>query len=127
MEMFLAQTDSGYYQKLVEFLGTGIGAGSSILYYLILTISLFVIAKKTDTPNGWMAFLPIFNVVLALQIARKPVWWLILFLIPCVNIVVAILTMMGIAERRGKSQALGCLYWVPCFGAFVALYLAFSD
>jgi len=113
--------------RLAEWLTTGLGSGASILYYLIIAVSLFVIAKKTNTDNGWMAFIPILNIVLALQIAKKPIWWLILFIVPCVNIVVAILTTIGIAEARGKAGILGCLYWVPCFGAFVALYLAFSD
>jgi hypothetical protein len=38
-----------------------------------------------------------------LEIVGKPLWWLILFFIPVVNIVFLILTYLALAPRFGKS------------------------
>jgi hypothetical protein len=48
-----------------------------IAVYLIFSLSFMRIAKKTNTPNGWLAFIPILSLVLAVQIADKPMWWII--------------------------------------------------
>ena len=38
------------------------------------------------------------NIILILNIARKPLWWILLCFIPIVNIVVMVLVWMGVAE-----------------------------
>jgi len=41
-------------------------------FYIYLSLALVTIATKTNTPNGWLAWIPIANLFLTLQIARKP-------------------------------------------------------
>ena len=62
-----------------------------------------------------------------LRSAKKPVWWFILFLIPLVNIIIAILVWMGVAEARNKPNWWGILLIVPVIGIIVPGYLAWSD
>jgi hypothetical protein len=62
-----------------------------------------------------------------LNIAQKPVWWFILFLIPLVNIVIAIIVWMAIAEARHKPNWWGILMIVPVVNLIVPGYLAWSD
>jgi RNA polymerase subunit RPABC4/transcription elongation factor Spt4 len=100
---------------------------SGILGYIYMAICLQVIAKKTNTTNDWMAWIPIANIFLMINIARKPLWWFILLLIPVVNIVIGIILWMAIAERRGKENWIGILLIVPVIGVFVPGYLAFFD
>jgi len=95
--------------------------------YIYLALSLQVLAKKTNTPNGWLAWIPIANIFLMLQIAQKPLWWFVLILIPIVNIVIGILIWMKIAERRGKPSWVGILMIVPVIDIAVPGYLAFSN
>lgn len=96
--------------------------------YLFFAYCLKVIADKTGhSENSWWAWIPIVQVLLMLQIADKPLWWIILFLIPLVNIVIAIIVMMAIAERRGKPSWIGILLIVPLVNFFVLPYLAFAD
>jgi hypothetical protein len=85
------------------------------------------IAAKTNTPNGWLAWIPIANIILMLNIARKPIWWIVLFLIPLVNIVMIILVWMGVAEARNKPSWWGILIIVPIVNLIVPGYLAWSD
>jgi len=98
-----------------------------LILYIYLAVSLQLLAKKTNTPNGWLAWIPIANIFLMLQIAQKPLWWFVLILIPIVNIVISIIVLMKIAERRGKPSWLGILIIVPVVGIAVPGYLAFFD
>lgn len=114
----------------------GGGGGIAFLFTLIIQIGIYlffayclkVIADKTgNSENSWWAWIPIIQVLLMLQIAAKPLWWIILFFIPIVNIVIAIIVMMAIAEKRGKPSWIGILVIVPLVNIFILPYLAFSD
>jgi Family of unknown function (DUF5684) len=99
----------------------------TIVMYAYMALALQTIANKTNTENAWLAWIPIVNIVLMLNIAKKPIWWIILFLIPLVNIVVAIIVWMGVAEARNKPSWWGVLLIVPLIGIIVPGYLAWSD
>jgi hypothetical protein len=62
-----------------------------------------------------------------LNIAKKPMWWFILFLVPFVNIVIAIMVWMAVAEARGKPSWWGILTIVPIANLIVPGVLAWSD
>lgn len=98
-----------------------------IILYVIIALSLMRIAKRTNTENAWFAWIPILNLILMLQIAKRPMWWLIFFLVPFINIVGIILQFviwMDIAKRLGKEAWIGILAGlIPII--FVP-YLAFS-
>lgn len=98
-----------------------------VAFYVYVALALMTIAKKTNTENGWLAWIPIANIVLMLNIAKKPIWWIILCLIPLVNIVMFILIWMGVAEARRKPSWWGVLIIVPIVGVIVPGYLAWSD
>ena len=95
--------------------------------YVYGALALQTIANKTNTENGWMAWIPIINVILMLNIARKPIWWILLCLIPLVNIIIFIIIWMGIAEARNKPNWWGILLIVPIVSIIVPGYLAWSD
>ena len=112
----------------------GFGAGFWAMYFIFMiafyayfSYSLQVIARKTSTPDGWMAWIPIINIYLMCKIAGRPGWWLILFLIPLINIIIAVILWMGLAEKRGKPGWLGILMLIPIINIIIPGYLAFSD
>ena len=95
-----------------------------LLFYVFFGYCLMVIAQKTGHgDNGWWGFIPILNVLLMFQIAGKPLWWIILLLIPIVNLVIIILTYLAMAEARGKPAWMGLL----CLIGIGFPILAFSD
>jgi len=98
-----------------------------IAIYVYVAYSIMVIANRTNTENSWFAWVPILNLYLLCKIADKPGWWVILFLIPLVNIVISIIVWMRIAEKMGKPSWLGILWIIPPVGLIVVGYLAFSD
>lgn len=108
-----------------------LGAGPTLIIWAVLyayfAFSLMTIANKTDTENAWFAWVPILNFILMLQIAEKPMWWILLMLIPFVNIIVAIIIWMAIAEARGFPSWWGVLLIVPIVNFIVPGYLAFAE
>jgi hypothetical protein len=95
--------------------------------YIYMALALQTIATKTGTANEWLAWIPIANLFLMLSIAKKPMWWFILFLIPLVGAVMAIFVWMAIAEARGKPNWWGILMIVPLANFVVPGYLAWAD
>ena len=101
--------------------GPGVGT-----YIFATVIAVFMIAAmwkvftKAGKP-GWAALIPIYNLIVLLQIAGKPVWWVILFFIPIVSLVMVILTYVGIANRFGKGGgfAVGLVFLAPIFFAIL--------
>ena len=100
---------------------------SNLPLYIWLALTLHIIANKTSTPNGWLAWIPIANLYLMCKGAGKAGWWTILFFIPLVNIVIAIIVWMGIAEARNKPSWLGILMIIPLVNLVIPGVLAFSD
>jgi len=54
---------------------------------VLILISMWKIFTKAGKP-GWAAIIPIYNIIVWLEIVNKPVWWIILLCIPFVNIVI---------------------------------------
>jgi len=94
--------------------------------YIWVALCLQTIANKTNTPNSWLAWIPIANIYLMCKVAGKPGWWTILFFIPLVNIVFAIIVWMGIAEARGKPSWWGILMIIPLVNFVIMGILAFG-
>lgn len=103
----------------------GIGMWIVILLITVLMIvSMWKLYVKAGQP-GWAAIIPIYNIWVLLKIVGRPEWWIILFLIPCVNIVIQILVYIDLAKVFGKSTgfAIG-LILLPI--VFIPI-LAFGD
>jgi hypothetical protein len=95
--------------------------------YVYHSLALQAIATKTNTENPWLAWIPIVQIILMLNIAKKPIWWIILCFIPGVGIVMLVLVWMGIAEARNKPNWWGILIIVPVVNFIVPGYLAWAD
>jgi uncharacterized membrane protein len=95
--------------------------------YIFSALTTQIIAKKTNTENGWLAWIPIANFFLWADIAKKPVWWGILCIVPLVGYVFTALIWVAIAEARKKPNWLGILSIVPVVNLIVLGYLAWSD
>ncbi len=50
------------------------------------------------------------NAYLLLKIVAQPVWWLVLFLIPLVNVVIGVILCIDLAKAFGKSALFGIVF-----------------
>ena len=95
--------------------------------YIFTAYALQVIANKTNTSDGWMAWIPIFNLILMIRIAGVSGWYFFLMLIPLVNIYFCIKLLVGIAHARGRSGWFAVPLLLPVINLFGLGVLAFSD
>jgi hypothetical protein len=56
---------------------------------------------------GWAAIIPIYNLWILIKIAGKPGWWILLFLIPLVNLFALFSISIAVAVNFGKSTGFG--------------------
>ena len=88
---------------------------------ILMVAAMWAVFKKAGEP-GWAALIPIYNIMVLLKIAGKPMWWVILMLIPFVNIIVLIIAIVGLARNFGKGAgfALGLVFLAPIFYPILA-------
>ena len=106
---------------------SGLATGILIVYFAVLLlaiISMWKIFTKAGEP-GWAAIVPIYNFIVLLKIAGKPAWWIVLLLIPFVNIVIAAILSIALAHNFGKSTGFGIGLFL--LGFIFGPILAFGD
>lgn len=98
-----------------------------VAVYAFFAYCLSVIAQKTNNADrAWWAWLPIMQVLLILKVASLDWWIIFLFLIPFVNIALAIYVWIRVAKALSKHPIFGVLMIVPGVDLFVLAYLAFA-
>ena len=105
-----------------------------IAVYIYGALALMTIANKTRTKNAWLAWIPIANVYLIVQIAKQE-WWqifaLLLYFIPGIGgiafLAVNAFWFWKISERRKKPGWLGILTIIPIVNLIVLGILAWAD
>jgi hypothetical protein len=108
----------------------GIIAAMGVMFFvycailLVIIISMWKIFEKAGKP-GWAAIIPIYNLIVLLEIVGKPVWWIILLLIPFVNFIVMIFLAHLLSKSFGKDVVMTILLiFLPFVGYPM---LAFGD
>lgn len=94
----LAQDGGGLVGMLVPLI--------SLALTILIIAGIWKTFVKAGKP-GWACIIPIYNVVVILEIAGKPIWWILLLLIPLVNLIVAIVVSIDVAKNFGKGTAFG--------------------
>src|ERR1044072_5373646 len=107
--------------------GIGVMLVLGLLFYLYFSITLMIIARKSHTPNAGLAWIPLLNLLLMCQIARRSGAFILLMLIPLVNIFALVIIWMAIAEVRGKPSWTGAMILIPGLGLLVPAYLASGE
>jgi hypothetical protein len=107
-----------------------------MLFYSLIYLAVFVVEivafwkvfEKAGQP-GWACIVPIYNLIVMLKIAGKPLWWIIMFIIPGVNVVFLVWMTNMISKSFGKDEGftvglvlLGFIFY-PILGFGDARYL----
>jgi len=80
---------------------------------IFMIISSWKVYTKAGKP-GWACIIPIYNIIVMLEIAEKPIWWIVLLFIPIANLVASILIAISIAEHFGQGAGFGIgLAFIP--------------
>ena len=85
---------------------SGFGFAAFLLWFAVIyavsVIPYWVIFTKAGQP-GWPALIPIYNWYIVLKIVGRPGWWLLLYLIPLVNIVILIIVVNDLSKSFGHG------------------------
>ena len=106
----------------------------AIFWIIYLAVIVLVLAgmwkmfAKAGKP-GWAAIVPIYNAVVMLEIVGRPIWWILLLLIPCVSVVFAFIVAIDLAKSFGKGAGFGIglallgFIFIPILGFGDAKYI----
>ncbi len=94
---------------------TSSAAGGAVVLVLVVVYLAFIVLmiaslwKLFDKAGqkGWTAIVPILNIIVLLKVVHKELWWIILFLIPCVSIVALVIVYFNVAKAFGKGAGYG--------------------
>jgi uncharacterized protein DUF5684 len=79
---------------------------AELLIALLVIVAMWKVFTKAGRP-GWAAIIPIYNIYVWCKIVGRPGWWVILMLIPLVNIIVGIVVCIDMAKSFGKGAGFG--------------------
>lgn len=90
---------------------------------VLMITSVWKVFTKANQP-GWAAIVPIYNIIIMLEVAKKPTWWVAMYFIPIANFIFMIMTLNGISKNFGKDEGftvgmvfLGIVFWpILAFG-----------
>lgn len=138
LPLLLAQTDPYAVPELTDaeaagLIGGLIAAVLAMAVPLLIVGAIYVVAnwkifEKAGQP-GWAAIIPIYNIIVMLDVQGRPKWWIIWYLIPFVNyvsgVVMFIIQCLDYAKRFGKDGGFvaGLILLNPIF----LLILAFGS
>lgn len=121
-----------FFQRDEEISG-GAAAIMGIIMFLIYAAiiivfiaSMWKIFTKAGKP-GWAAIIPIYNIIVLLEVVGRPIWWILIYLI-CAPIA-AIVISLDLAKSFGKDIGFGIgliilpIIFMPMLGFGSATYV----
>ena len=102
-----------------SYASTGISSTVIVIYLIVLLVvfaGMWKVFTKAGKP-GWAAIIPIYNLIVLLEIVGKPLWWFFLLLVPCVNIVFLVIIYNELSKSFGKGAGftVGLILLSPIF------------
>ena len=97
----------------------------AIISLVALSVGWWKIFTKSGR-DGWEALIPTYNFYICIkEIVHRPIWWIVLCVIPIINIPFLVIICVDVAKRFGKKIGfgLGLFFFAPVF----ALLLGFGD
>ena len=78
----------------------------AIALYILNAIAFFKLAEVAGRRDiAWMAWVPILNAIQQLLLIRKSGWWVLMYLVPIANFVLAIIWQVKLLNAFGKHGA----------------------
>jgi hypothetical protein len=105
------------------------GSGIIWLAFVVVMIAAMIKMYQKAGREWWEAIIPVYNIYVMLKIIGKPSWWIILYIIPLVNIIVSIIVLHNLSKSFGKGAGftLGLIFlpfiFYPILGFGDAQYI----
>ena len=104
---------------------------SSTVYAIVMIAVVFLtvasmwrlFAKAGEA--GWKSIVPIYGAVVLLRLVGRPWWWLLMLLVPVVNLIFSVMLCFDLAKAFGKGTGAG--FGILLLGPIFVMWLAFGD
>jgi hypothetical protein len=105
----------------------GLMAALGVYWFVMMVVLVVIIVAqwkiytKAGKP-GWASIIPIYNIIVLLEIVGRPIWWFFLMLIPFVNVIILIIVYNDLSKSFGKGvgYTLGLLFLSVIFFPMLA-------
>lgn len=67
-----------------------------------VTVGFWGVFEKAGTP-GWAALIPVYSLYILFKVVGRPGWWLVLLLVPLVDIAIYVIVMVDLAKHFGRQ------------------------
>ncbi len=119
----VAQADVTTYTVTTVDSGTALAVSGFMFVWMFIIWFIYIVAfwKVFEKAGeaGWKSIIPFYNMWVMFEIAGRPGWWMLLAMIPFVNIVVMIILALDMAKAFKKSSAFGI------FGLFLFSFIGY--
>ncbi len=93
--------------------------------YLLPSLFLYLVANKSKTKGGWLAWIPVARLLLLCRMGRISPWWSLTAMIPVLGIVALFVLCYHMPKCLGVRWQRRLLAAIPVVGFFYIGYLAF--
>jgi len=99
-----------------------------ICIFVIEIVGLWHLFVKAGEP-GWAAIIPIYNYLIAIKVAGKPWWYILMFLVPILDLIFYIIILHGLSKNFGKGSGftVGLFFFrfifIPILGFGKSVYI----
>ncbi len=109
-----------------QAMGLSIVLMIALVIYIVGSLPVMAMARRVGHDMPWLAFIPIAQMWLLIDIAGRDWWCLLLMFVPVVNLGVSVWIGMGLADTFNQPQWLGILMLVPLVNLAVLYYFGFG-
>jgi hypothetical protein len=108
--------------------GVAVALVFALAVFVLVVAGLWRVFTKAGE-EGWKAIIPIYNWIILLKIVGREWWWILLWLIPIVNVVIAIIVYNDLSKSFGKGVGftVGLFFlnaiFIPILGFGSATYI----
>ena len=83
----------------------------ALIVGVISLIGMWKVFEKAGKP-GWACIIPIYNIIVLLEIVGKPIWWIFLLVLPCTAFIFVpwIYNLLSKSFGQGVGFTLGLLF-----------------
>ncbi|MCB1324177.1 MAG: signal peptidase I [Spirochaetales bacterium] len=103
------------------------GVFTYILLFLVLlavaavVVGMWMIFEKAGRP-GWKALIPVYNLIILLDIIGRPRWWIVFYLLIISAPIAALINAIDLGTRFGQERGWGVIWlWLLSFVGYPRL------
>ena len=88
-----------------------------LLIHLIHGLGTWKLYSKAGC-KSWEAFIPIYSIIILIKIINRPRWWIILLILPVINVIMIPVIWVELSRSFGKNNYLDTLLSILTLGFY---------